>query len=420
MKKFLFFLAMIITINVSAQSTTWFGKPLELDNVPASTSKSDSILVRGVDKIIKWIPRSEFGDISIQGIMDQLPEKEGRGTLISDNGASSITLDMQATDSGSSIGLSSKFRDDTFTLGTASGKLNMVRTHFDGEWELPTYLDFELPVGTTTLLFPAKINDGTYTLATLDDIPEIVPQVIPSLNEVTSVGNESYQDLIVATQGDHANQTTIQKWGVLVDWYGARSAELLHDKLTFTEQSTSSKFSEYNAQFIKLKREKRNTVKIIPPYEQGDIEHQLFLPNESGTVALVEKTLPKAPATGYYLIFGADPTGETFYYSFPISSGDSVWGTDPDSTSIINRPFEKTEMTTSSTSIPSSAAVINYLDSRTVEEFSSTALTSAYLDTAYPTVTKGFRVIAASLSSGGLIYEKTSQGWISTEILSVP
>ncbi|MCV9934561.1 hypothetical protein OIU80_19950 [Flavobacterium sp. LS1R47] len=61
MKKLLLFLVLIVTINVSAQSTTWFSKPLELDNVPASALKSDSVLVRGTDKIIKFVPRSEFG-----------------------------------------------------------------------------------------------------------------------------------------------------------------------------------------------------------------------------------------------------------------------------------------------------------------------------------------------------------------------
>lgn len=61
MKKLLLFLVLAVTLNISAQTTTYFAKPLELNAVPASVTKSDSVLVRGADKIIKNVPRSEFG-----------------------------------------------------------------------------------------------------------------------------------------------------------------------------------------------------------------------------------------------------------------------------------------------------------------------------------------------------------------------
>jgi len=82
MKKLLLFLVLIVTINVSAQSTTWFSKPLELDKVPASTSKSDSVLVRGADKIIKFVPRSEVStpilpvSATQSGIVNNVPLQE--------------------------------------------------------------------------------------------------------------------------------------------------------------------------------------------------------------------------------------------------------------------------------------------------------------------------------------------------------
>ncbi|MFH6945095.1 hypothetical protein [Flavobacterium sp. FlaQc-50] len=60
MKKLLLFLVLIVTINVSAQATTWFSKPLELDKVPVSTSKADSVLVRGTDKILKTVPKTQL------------------------------------------------------------------------------------------------------------------------------------------------------------------------------------------------------------------------------------------------------------------------------------------------------------------------------------------------------------------------
>ncbi len=82
MKKLLLFLVLIVTINVSAQSTTWFSKPLELETVPASTSKSDSVLVRGTDKIVKYLPISEIKSITN---LDYLATPTG-GTIFSSSG----------------------------------------------------------------------------------------------------------------------------------------------------------------------------------------------------------------------------------------------------------------------------------------------------------------------------------------------
>lgn len=82
MKKLLLFLVLIVTINVSAQSTTWFSKPLELETVPASTSKSDSVLVRGTDKIVKYLPISKIKSITN---LDYLATPTG-GTVFSSSG----------------------------------------------------------------------------------------------------------------------------------------------------------------------------------------------------------------------------------------------------------------------------------------------------------------------------------------------
>ncbi|OOV19122.1 hypothetical protein [Flavobacterium sp. LM4] len=77
MKKLLLFLALAVTFNLSAQtiSTTYFAKPLELNSVPVSTSKSDSVIVRGADKILKFVPRSEFsgggGSQDLQQTLDK-------------------------------------------------------------------------------------------------------------------------------------------------------------------------------------------------------------------------------------------------------------------------------------------------------------------------------------------------------------
>ncbi|MDA6068628.1 hypothetical protein NJT12_03255, partial [Flavobacterium sp. AC] len=61
MKKAFLLALLAITLNLSAQSTTYFAKPLELNAVPVSTSKSDSVVVWS-NKILKHVPRSEFSE----------------------------------------------------------------------------------------------------------------------------------------------------------------------------------------------------------------------------------------------------------------------------------------------------------------------------------------------------------------------
>lgn len=67
MKRIFLFLVLAVTFNLSAQTTTYFGKPLELNAVPASVTKSDSVLVRGADKIVKYVPRSQFAGTETSG-----------------------------------------------------------------------------------------------------------------------------------------------------------------------------------------------------------------------------------------------------------------------------------------------------------------------------------------------------------------
>lgn len=57
-----------------------------------------------------------------------------------------------------------------------------------------------------------------------------------------------------------------------------------------------------------------------------------------------------------------------------------------------------------------------YVSSRTVSSTTTTPLTSANLDQAYPTATAGFRVMALNIPSDKAIYEKTAAGWIKTAV----
>jgi len=59
MKKIILLLALSVTFFSTAQSTYLIQNPLRLETVKAG-SKSDSVLVRGADKIVKFVPRTEF------------------------------------------------------------------------------------------------------------------------------------------------------------------------------------------------------------------------------------------------------------------------------------------------------------------------------------------------------------------------
>lgn len=72
MKKIFLFLLLVISFTVVAQKTYTIEKPLQLNTVNEGV-KSDSVLVRGTDKIVKYVPRSEFGGGSqtLQQAMDK-------------------------------------------------------------------------------------------------------------------------------------------------------------------------------------------------------------------------------------------------------------------------------------------------------------------------------------------------------------
>jgi hypothetical protein len=81
MKKILFLLLLAITsLTTYAQKTYSIERPLQLENV-AKGIKKDSVLVRGSDKVIRFVPRSEFGGSS-QNLKQTL-----------DNGNTAIDLD---------------------------------------------------------------------------------------------------------------------------------------------------------------------------------------------------------------------------------------------------------------------------------------------------------------------------------------
>lgn len=60
MKKIILLCVLAIGMMADAQTVQTIAKPLKLNVVPAGTA-ADSVLVRGADKIVKFVPRSQFG-----------------------------------------------------------------------------------------------------------------------------------------------------------------------------------------------------------------------------------------------------------------------------------------------------------------------------------------------------------------------
>lgn len=208
MKKIFFYFLMAITLQMSAQSTTYFSKPLELGAVPASESKADSVLVRGTDKKVKFVPRSEFAS---GGGSQTLQNAVEGGTLASfDSGENTVDLLTQLTGSRrrvsfktstSGIGISQfSVYDQAITmsngtglnvnggLNISSGLLNLTQSNSGAT----TTIDFDTPVVGSRLHFPAPTVEGDYTFALKSDIPTINPA---SATQSGIVDNTSLQEL---------------------------------------------------------------------------------------------------------------------------------------------------------------------------------------------------------------------------------
>lgn len=116
MKQIFLFLLLAVTLNITAQKTYSIEKPLQLNTVNEGT-KSDSVLVRGVDKIVKFIPRSEFGGVDNATLLHTTGNETKNGTLnliTSDiaNGTSSLNASSPLNVTGGKGG------DNLNTTGT--------------------------------------------------------------------------------------------------------------------------------------------------------------------------------------------------------------------------------------------------------------------------------------------------------------
>ncbi|CAD0004472.1 hypothetical protein [Flavobacterium chungangense] len=182
MKKLLLFLVLAVTFNLSAQtiSTTYFAKPLELNSVPASTSKADSVIVRGADKILKFVPRSEFGGSStLQDVLNKDAYAEwcegsdcnyveifGEDNNYIDFWAGSYDsqrygeFGMSKGNSYFGSGYDTKSSFISFDEGILSLEQRADNSAFR------TKVTIDTPVSNSNMHFPAPISDNDYYLIT--------------------------------------------------------------------------------------------------------------------------------------------------------------------------------------------------------------------------------------------------------------
>jgi hypothetical protein len=164
MKKILILLLITLGLTTYAQKNYSIERPLYLGTVNAG-SAADSVLVRGADKIVKFVPRSEFGGGS--GGTQNLQSVLNNGSEATVNENLEIIAD-----------------DILFKSNDA----------------------FRLAVNEKYYRLDTSKPDGIYTLATLDDITSGGSQ---NLQSVLENGNEVYLPFFLSVG--------LSKYGVLQD-----------------------------------------------------------------------------------------------------------------------------------------------------------------------------------------------------------
>jgi hypothetical protein len=216
MKKLLLLILFALSLTAFAQvqipQEYTIQKPLRLETVNVGT-KSDSVLVRGVDKIVKFVPRSEFagsgGSQNLQQTLDKgktASYDDGNSVielLAGSSGNRSIYMTTGPADQYNEISIE---RDRAYFTGhdvhgddeinsyfeIQNGKIFITADGTTNGQSGTTRVTIEEPISVSDLKFPAKPNDGSYTIATTDDIPIKVSD---------SLGSLLYQNMLGSTVG---------------------------------------------------------------------------------------------------------------------------------------------------------------------------------------------------------------------------
>jgi hypothetical protein len=199
MKKILILLLITLSLTTYAQKNYSIERPLYLGTVTAG-SAADSVLVRGADKIVKFVPRSAFGGgvVTLQSAFNAgriitsdysigILQETGTNKLFMDHSSVSFYDDSR----GSLFNKNSIGGYQTDGVGSRSNTIIFDRTNF----------------GAANYYFPEK-DSGNYTLATLDDIS------IPTVQELLNT-NYTVSDTRIIFNND-SRSTRLNGFGLLV------------------------------------------------------------------------------------------------------------------------------------------------------------------------------------------------------------
>ncbi|PXY44537.1 leucine-rich repeat domain-containing protein [Flavobacterium hydrophilum] len=221
MKKLFLFLVLAVTLNISAQSTTYIAKPLELNTVPASVTKSDSVLVRGADKIVKYVPRSEFGGSGGSQDLQSVLNNGSSGTLISGSGVNSTALSLFANDGVQGTSLNgTSYLTGNIVRGSfiVSNGNPFMRKEYHGFTSNLSIADL---TANNNYILPAK-PEGSYTLATADELTldNILWNNDTAVNKAINLTDSSnQQSYFTAGQSAVRNYDTDVELGVSANGY---------------------------------------------------------------------------------------------------------------------------------------------------------------------------------------------------------
>jgi hypothetical protein len=175
MKKILIAVLFFVAMSTRAQNVIRIEKPLKLEKVNQGTA-SDSVLVRGEDKVVKFVPRSSFdgngGSQDLQSVLnngttatiggsivigDGAGEEGGNKVILSPTGQSLILYSYNDADN-------TNYQRDKISI-TSNSEVSPVVQNFG---------------------FPLDKPSGNYVLTTTDDVDDVYNSIPTKLDQVNT------------------------------------------------------------------------------------------------------------------------------------------------------------------------------------------------------------------------------------------
>lgn len=479
MKKILLLLLFAVSFTSVAQKTYSIDRQLQLERV-ALGHKNDSVLVRGSDKVVKFIPRSEFGSGGAQDLQQTLTN--GNSATI---GESSIYLLTKPAPGGSEAGMQVNIVDGdntgTFTINSASTYLEtytplgsssislgsgiQLTNSVDG---YQTQLKFpNTAISNATYTLPNDKPDGYYTLATRDEITG----GSQTLDNILNNGNTSANSIILSdsrstsvlqassfgtSRLDNSESVFVGIGDISTGKLGVGLTSIVPLGITIEDILNSNKLVLGADKIISENTETDGSTTLI--FSNNASDYTQTFQAKTGDVALLEDTtLNSVINNGVAIGQVTSPNGlKSAKLLTAAIDGSAVSGVesrsvDPSDNNIINKSqflsqegrFQVVEqnsidgdITINTTSLEFNAPTVPNVilkfpapstsgtytlgvEESTVESDTTVDLSSSVLEATYGG-TNVKRVIANKIAGGSLIYEKTSTGWFQCSITPVP